>query len=63
MAQLTAWNWTPGKLIYLTITGTTGNTLSETPPSGSNEVVQIIGVATAGDNLYFYPQLVQVELV
>jgi len=62
MAQLTAWNWTPGGLIYLTITGTTGNTLSQAQPTATNEVVQVLGVATAADNILFTPQLVQVEL-
>jgi hypothetical protein len=46
MAQLTAWNWTPGVLIYLTVTGTTGNTLSDTPPTATDEVV-LLGAPSA----------------
>lgn len=57
------WNWTVGGKIYLSITGTTGNTLTQTPPSGANNVIQILGVATAADEMIFSPQLVQVEHV
>lgn len=56
------WNWTVGQPIYGTVTGTTGNTLSQTPPSGTDDVVQILGIATHADRMYFYPQLVQLEL-
>jgi hypothetical protein len=55
------WSWTIGGLIYLTITGTKGNTLSQTAPSGTDEVVQIVGVATHADRMLFKPALVQVE--
>lgn len=55
------WNWTIGGFIYLTVTGTTGNTLSQTAPTGTDDVVQIMGVATHADRMYFNPQLVQVE--
>lgn len=57
-----AWTWTPGGWIFLTITGTTGNTLSQTKPTATNEVVQIVGVALHADRLLFDPQLVQIEL-
>ena len=56
------WNWTPGGAVYLTITGTTGNTLSQTAPSGTGEAVVIVGRATTADILYFYPQVVTVEI-
>jgi len=58
----TDWTWTVGGLIYLTVTGTTTNTLSQTAPSGTDDVVQILGVATHADRILFAPQLVQVEL-
>jgi len=57
------WAWTVGGLIYLSTTGTTGNTLSQTAPTGTDDVVQIMGVATHADRMYFNPQLVQIELV
>lgn len=63
IARDDTWTWTVGGLIYLTVTGTTGNTLSQTMPSGTNDVVQILGVATHADRMLFKPQLVQIELV
>jgi hypothetical protein len=57
------WNWTVGGTIYGTVTGTTGNTLSQTAPTGTDDVVQILGVATHADRMFFSPQLTQVELV
>lgn len=62
-----AWSWTVGGDIYLTITGTSGNTLSQTSPFAADPivedtVVQLLGVANSADTIYFNPQLVQVEL-
>lgn len=58
-----AWTWTVGGLIYLSVTGTTGNTLTQAPPSATDDVIQIVGVATHADRMFFNPQLVQVEHV
>ncbi|MBA4420278.1 MAG: hypothetical protein C0391_03950 [Anaerolinea sp.] len=55
------WNWTVGGKIYLTVTGTTGNTLSQTAPTGTDDVIQILGIALTADIMLFQPQLVQVE--
>lgn len=60
-ARNDSWNWTVGGWIYLSINGTTGNTLTQTAPSATNEVIQIIGVATHTDRIWFAPQLVQTE--
>lgn len=53
-----AWNWTigPGKasLIYLS---TTVGTLTQTQPTGTNNVVQIVGWAISADVMFFNPQL------
>lgn len=61
-ARNDTWDWTVGGLIYLSTTGTTTNTLTQTAPSSTDEVVQILGVATHADRIYFNPQLVQVEV-
>jgi hypothetical protein len=61
IARDDTWAWTVGGLIYLTVTGTTGNTLSQTAPTATDDVIQIMGVATHADRMYFNPQLVQVE--
>lgn len=61
-ARKDAWSWTVGGKIYGTVTGTTGNTMGQAAPTGTNDVVQILGVATHADRIYFNPQLVQVEV-
>ena len=61
IARDDTWSWTVGGLIFITITGTTGNTLSQTPPTGTDEVIQVVGVATNATRIFFNPQLVQVE--
>jgi len=63
IARYDTWNWTVGGLIYLSTTGTTGNTLTQTAPSGANNVIQVLGVATHADRMLFKPSLVQVEHV
>jgi len=62
IARNDAWTWTVGGLIYITVTGTTSNTLSQTAPTGTGDVVQIVGVATHADRMLFMPNLVQVEI-
>lgn len=62
-----SWNWTVGAWIYLSLTGTTGNTLTQTSPFEADPIVedtivQLLGVANSADTFYFNPQLVQVEL-
>ena len=60
-ARNDTWNWTPGQPIYLSLTGTTTNTLTQTAPSATNEVVQILGMAITADIIYWNPNLVQIE--
>jgi hypothetical protein len=61
IARDDTWNWTVGGLIYITVTGTTTNTLSQTAPTGTDDVIQIVGVATHADRMLFFGNLVQVE--
>lgn len=63
IARDDSWNWTPGGLIYLSTTGTTGNTLTQTAPAAADNVIQVIGQATHADRMIFHPQLVQIEHV
>lgn len=53
------WNWTVGGKIYL---DTAAGALTQTAPSGSGDIVQVVGVATHADRIYFNPSLVQVEI-
>lgn len=62
IARNDSWAWTVGGLIYLSTTGTTGNTLTQTAPSGAGDVVQVLGVATHADRMYFKPELATVEI-
>jgi hypothetical protein len=52
------WAWTVGGIIYLS---TAVGTLTQTAPSGTNNVIQVLGVATHADRMYFNPNLVQIE--
>ena len=61
VARDDTWNWNVGGLIYGATAGTSGNTLIQTPTTGTNYVIQILGVATHADRMIFNPQLVQVE--
>lgn len=54
-------SWTVGGLIYLSVTGTSGNTLTQTAPSGTNNVIQVLGIAIAADTMIFNPSLTEVE--
>ena len=61
IARDDTWNWTVGGFVYLSTTGTTGNTLTQTAPSGADDAIVVLGVATHADRIYFNPQLVIVE--
>ena len=61
VARDDTWAWTVGGLIYLSTTGTTGNTLTQTAPSATGEVIQVVGVATHADRMIFNPNLMMIE--
>lgn len=66
-AQKASWDWDTGGLLYLTIAGTAGNTISQESPFNStplveDNVVQILGVAKSENTIYFNPQLSQVVI-
>ena len=57
------WAWTIGAPVYATVTGTSTNTLSQTAPTGSADIVQIVGIAgPTADMMFFNPALVIVEI-
>jgi hypothetical protein len=55
------WNWTLGGLTYISCSGTTGYTMTQTAPAGLDDVIQIVGVALGAKYMFFTPQLVMVE--
>ncbi len=61
VARNDSWAWTVGGLVFLSTTGTTGNTLTQTAPTGEDDVIQVLGIATHADRIYFNPSLAQVE--
>ncbi len=50
-----SWAWTIGQPIYVSTVGTTTNTLTQTAPSGDNDVIQIVGYALTATVMYFNP--------
>ena len=56
--RVDAWNWTTGpgtsSLIYLS---TSTGTLTQTPPSGTDQVIQPVGWALSDDCIYFSPSM------
>ncbi len=50
-----AWNWTVGGVLYLD-TSTAGG-LTQTVPSGTDDVVKIVGHAVSADVIYFNPSV------
>lgn len=58
----TSWTWTVGQPIYVSTTGTTGNTLTQTAPSGEFDVIQIVGDATAATTMEFNPSPIMLEV-
>lgn len=62
VARNDAWAWTVGDPIYLSTTGTTGNTLTQTAPNGTGDAVVIIGIATHADRMIFNPNSMIIEL-
>ena len=58
------WNWTVGGaagVIYVSTTGTTGNTLTQTAPSGTNNVICPIGFALSADVIFFTGNMNTIE--
>lgn len=47
-----AWAWTPGAKLYVS---TTAGAMTETAPSGTGDVVRVVGFAISADTMYFYP--------
>lgn len=55
-----SWAWVVSSPVYLS---TTSGELTQTPPSATGEIVQILGIATHADRIYFNPSLSQAEIL
>ena len=51
IARDDSWTWTVGGIVYLSTSGG----LTQTQPSATNNVIQVIGVATASNLIYVRP--------
>jgi hypothetical protein len=49
-----AWTWTVGGVIYLSITA---GAMTQTQPLATDNVIQVLGIATHADRMFFNPQL------
>lgn len=54
-----AWNWTPGVTLYVS---TTAGAITNIAPSGTDDVVRIIGYAMTADVIWFFPSPVYITL-
>lgn len=54
-----SWDWTPGGEIYI---DTTAGALTQTAPDTNGNQVQIVGVATHADRIFFNPSYSAVEI-
>lgn len=62
MARKDTWNWTVGSgagILFLSISGVSGNTLAQTVVSAEDQVRQILGFATHATRIFFNPSLIQ----
>lgn len=53
------WGWTVGNMLYAS---TTAGALTATAPTGNNDIVQAVAVATHADRIYFQPALTLVKV-
>ena len=58
----TTWNWTVGAVNGLIYVSTAG-TLTQTPPSGSGDQVQVVGYAVHANKMFFNPSYNIVQVV
>lgn len=49
-----SWSWTPGTELYLS---PTSGEMTHTPPTSTNSITQLLGLAVATDRVYFNPSL------
>jgi len=54
-----SWDWTVGKIIYIS---TTDGVITQTFPTETNNQVQIVGYATHPDRIFFNPNFMLIEL-
>jgi hypothetical protein len=56
-----SWNWTIGGELYTIIMQTVGG-ITQTQPSGTGDIVRVVGYAINADLIYFNPSQDWIEL-
>lgn len=56
-----SWSFTVGAPVYLSTSGTSGNTLTQTKPTSSGTIVLPVGYAVSATTLYFNPSMTLLE--
>jgi len=56
-----AWNWTIGGILYLSAVGGSG-LITQTAPSGTGDIVRVVGYAITADLIYFNPSQDWIEI-
>ena len=54
IARNDAWNWTPGATLYLS---KTAGVITATQPAATDNVIQVLGIATHADRILFKPSM------
>jgi hypothetical protein len=55
----TAWTWTPGAQLFVS---TTTGAITATAPSGTGDIVQVVGYAESATTIYFNPSVDTLEI-
>lgn len=55
------WSWIVGGLIYVSTSGYSGATLTQSAPAGANNVIMPVGVALSSSTMYFFGNINSVE--
>ena len=55
----TAWSFTQGATLYL---GTTAGKITQTQPTGTGDIVRVVGYALSSDEIFFDPSKDWIEL-
>ena len=56
----TSWSWTQGNVLYLS---TTPSRITQTQPTGTGDIVRVVGYALSSDEIFFDPSKDWIELL
>ena len=50
------WTWAVGGAIYVSTTAGAGGVMTQAAPSGTDDVIRVVGYAVSADMMYFMPE-------